>query len=267
MIPMWANKLVCPVTKLPLKPEDGLLRCTDGERCYPLTDGIPTFLTPAERGHWDSYNFTVDSAPRPALPYYDRFTEDWRTMVDLGSGDGTMSAGSAHRVADIYCVNPGITALRVLQKRGLTNMHPVNAFGENLPFPDNFFDGAFNIFVIEHIADPEPVLLEIRRVLKPGGQLVIATDTPIFYQYLRPLLEWRQIGWVKGWRKWKPNDPTHINMMSPKKLRTWLKRTGFEIVEEDLHYFSRKLCRWFNWLPTELYETLLTTMSVFVGKK
>lgn len=42
-----------------------------------------------------------------------------------------------------------------------------------LPFPDNSFDGAFSIWVLEHIEQPEHMLSEIRRVLKPGGSVFI----------------------------------------------------------------------------------------------
>ena len=42
-----------------------------------------------------------------------------------------------------------------------------------LPFPDNSFDGLWTIWVIEHIEQPEAMLDEIRRVLKPGGSAFI----------------------------------------------------------------------------------------------
>ncbi len=141
-----------------------------------------------------------------------------------------MSAGSADKVEHIYCVDPSYTALRVLQKRGLANLYPVNAFGEALPFHDAFFDGAFNVFVIEHTRNPLPMLGEIRRVLKPSGRLVIATDTKYFRKYLRPVLEWLRHG------KANPDDPTHVNLMVPNKLRWYVHRARFEIVKEHVHF-------------------------------
>jgi ubiquinone/menaquinone biosynthesis C-methylase UbiE len=188
-------------------------------------------------------------------------------MLDLGCGDGTMSASSAHKVKHIYCLNPGYTALEVLQKRGLSNMYPVNALGERMPFRDEFFDGVFNIFVIEHLQNPTLMLHEVRRVLKRDGKLVIATDTAFYYKYLRPLREWGKIGWRKGWRKWKPNDPTHINMMAPSSLRRLLNKSGFEILEEHIHFFTGRARRWLGWLPHSIWEAALSSMFVFVCRR
>jgi SAM-dependent methyltransferase len=42
-----------------------------------------------------------------------------------------------------------------------------------LPFPDNSFDGVWTVWVLEHISEPERALMEMRRVLKPGGVLFL----------------------------------------------------------------------------------------------
>jgi SAM-dependent methyltransferase len=42
-----------------------------------------------------------------------------------------------------------------------------------LPFPDNSFDGAFSVWVLEHIERPEAMLAELRRVIRPGGSLFL----------------------------------------------------------------------------------------------
>jgi SAM-dependent methyltransferase len=49
-----------------------------------------------------------------------------------------------------------------------------------LPFPDNTFDAAFALEVLEHIPTPEVAVRELARVLKPGGRLVVST--PFFFE-------------------------------------------------------------------------------------
>ncbi|MFJ9513605.1 methyltransferase domain-containing protein [Streptomyces sp. NPDC101754] len=43
----------------------------------------------------------------------------------------------------------------------------------SLPFPDDTFDHVFVSFVLEHQTDPQDVLTELRRVLRPGGSLTV----------------------------------------------------------------------------------------------
>ena len=42
-----------------------------------------------------------------------------------------------------------------------------------LPFPDNTFDAIWTVWGLEHIPEPEKTMREMRRVLKPGGLLVL----------------------------------------------------------------------------------------------
>lgn len=45
-----------------------------------------------------------------------------------------------------------------------------------LPFPDGSFDGIYCISVLEHTANRAEIVREFRRVLRPGGQLVVTFD-------------------------------------------------------------------------------------------
>jgi SAM-dependent methyltransferase len=42
-----------------------------------------------------------------------------------------------------------------------------------MPFHDNEFDAAWTIWVLEHVPDPESALREMRRVVKPGGVILL----------------------------------------------------------------------------------------------
>ena len=45
--------------------------------------------------------------------------------------------------------------------------------GKKLPFPDNHFDSVFSTEVFEHIFNLEEILLEVKRVMKPGGKILV----------------------------------------------------------------------------------------------
>lgn len=56
---------------------------------------------------------------------------------------------------------------------GITNIVPTQADAQALPYPDASFDAAYLTLVLGEIPDQERALGELRRVLKPGGRLVV----------------------------------------------------------------------------------------------
>lgn len=88
------------------------------------------------------------------------------TVLDIGCGIGDM-VGHRPRTIGVD-VNP--KAVAFCQSRGLRVqlMH-----ADRLPFMDCEFDGAILDNVLEHLERPEPLLAEVRRVLKVRGRFVV----------------------------------------------------------------------------------------------
>lgn len=55
----------------------------------------------------------------------------------------------------------------------------VCGLGEALPFPAESFDLVIGLWVLEHLAQPERALGEIRRVLAPGGYFIFLTPNAL----------------------------------------------------------------------------------------
>jgi SAM-dependent methyltransferase len=63
--------------------------------------------------------------------------------------------------------------MRRAGREGLTNVVPRQGDAQRLPYPDATFDAAYLISVLGEIPDAPAALRELRRVLKPGGRLLV----------------------------------------------------------------------------------------------
>lgn len=91
-----------------------------------------------------------------------------------------------------------------------------------IPFRDACFDAVYSMGTIEHFDETEAALVEIFRVLKPGGRAVIGVPNR-WDPFLRPLLVvilYRLGLYGYGFEK----------SYSPRKLRRMLERAGFTVI-------------------------------------
>ena len=97
-------------------------------------------------------------------------------IVDVGCGDGAATALAAqaspeHRMLGL---DWSADALRHARARGLTLIR-AEAEPAGLPIASGRADVVVMSELIEHLIDPDSVLEEVRRVLKPGGTLLLST--------------------------------------------------------------------------------------------
>ena len=98
-----------------------------------------------------------------------------RRVLEVGCGAGVDLARFAKGGASVVGVDLASSAIELARanfaQQGLTGDFRV-ANGEALPFPDNSFDLVFAHGVVQYTADPQRLVDECRRVLKPGGEAV-----------------------------------------------------------------------------------------------
>jgi SAM-dependent methyltransferase len=98
-----------------------------------------------------------------------------RSVLEVGCGAGVDLARFAKGGAEVTGVDLAASAIDLaranFEQQGLKGLLQV-ADGECLPFPDNSFDLVYAHGVVQYTADPQRLVEECRRVLKPGGEAV-----------------------------------------------------------------------------------------------
>jgi ubiquinone/menaquinone biosynthesis C-methylase UbiE len=96
-------------------------------------------------------------------------------VLEIGAGTGWNL--SHYRAATrVVAVEPDASMAKRLPEKVVEASVPVEvvtARAEELPFPAASFDAVVSTFVLCSVADPPRALAELRRVLRPGGRLVL----------------------------------------------------------------------------------------------
>src|SRR6266702_5640433 len=105
-----------------------------------------------------------------------------RRVLDLGTGAGYGAHRLAEAATEVIGVDVSAEAVAFATAHyAAPGLRYQQGDARALPFPDARFDLVVCFEVIEHLAEQEQVLREVRRVLAPGGILIISTPNRRYY--------------------------------------------------------------------------------------
>jgi ubiquinone/menaquinone biosynthesis C-methylase UbiE len=113
-------------------------------------------------------------------------------VLDAGCGPGNLVPEFARRYGRVFAMDmsPRMLAIAGSNAASFDNVEYQVGSIESLPFADNSFDLVCSAGVIEYLPDCWPAVTELRRVLRPGGLLILPTTNALApAHWLRRLLE------------------------------------------------------------------------------
>ena len=182
-------------------------------------------------------------------------------VLEIGTGTGVHARWLLDSCDVQYVgvdLSPGM--LNMARKRLGRAAQLVAAPGEVLPFASDSFDGAFCSGTLHHAADKAETIVEMARVTRPGGRVVLSEPNPV-----NPLN-------LKAWLL-HPEERGDLDIR-PGRLRDWFARAGLRLVHAEFFNFTpakpQCLASWFGRADAVLARVPVVrrigSMILFVGE-
>lgn len=213
-----------------------------------------------------SYQYAIDySLALPKL--YKRFARHLNLLnkyhlkgklldVGCGTGDFLRYIKSVPNSFSVYGIEPSEILRRAASKN--TNTKIKNGRLNHIPYKNNYFDVITCYDVLEHDQELKKNVLELRRVLKPGGILLI--QAPNYNSFMAQITG-------NKWDWWC--IPDHVLHFSPLFLANYLRSNGFVVLNshtyEDQEDFLSNIRGVYarNYLTKLLYIVFIPFLLIF----
>lgn len=150
------------------------------------------------------------------------FVGDSSRIIDIGCGEGILLEKLVKRFPDRQVIGVDLSKenIEICKRHNLPVVYD-NIF--DLKFADNSFDCCIFMEVIEHLTKPEKAILEIHRILKNDGKLILIFPNDVFFKMARILtLKFKEAYYECG----------HVKQWKPREMKRFLAGYGFDVIKQ-----------------------------------
>ena len=195
---------------------------------------------------WDEYSLLnlLKTTVNPwRVPYFTRILKSQgviavepgalkTNLLDVGCGGGLLAEEFAAMNLSVSGIDPSEQSLHTARAHALEQGLEIDyqaGFGDKLPFPDASFTVVSCCDVLEHIVDWPKTIMEISRVLKPGGIFLFDTINRTAYSWLVNIFIAQELPATR----FMPKNMHVWNMfITPRELTQVMQRQG--LIRRDL---------------------------------
>jgi ubiquinone/menaquinone biosynthesis C-methylase UbiE len=199
---------------------------------------------------YESHDPTIGKRLRKILSYVD-FSK--KTILDVAGGVGYIGE-TVKDMGGVY-INLDISTGMLSLAKNKLSLHKgdhllILSDVHKIPLQNNKVDIALMSEVLEHLENPERVLHEVNRVLKPEGIIIVTNPNPF----------WAPIQFVAEKVKYKSPEGPHKYIYHKQLIRS-IESEGFSIFAVDIDFMpsDRKIWRLFE---EKLKDTVLNNFAL-----
>lgn len=144
-------------------------------------------------------------------------------VLDLGCGEGG-AAGPLRAAGATWITGVELHAPSARRARAVLDEVVTGRVEGSLGRVTAPFDTILAYDLLEHLADPEPLLAGLPAVAAPGARLHVSVPNARHWSLARDLL----LRGTFGYAEWGHRDATHLRWFTRRDLEALLRRTGWE---------------------------------------
>jgi 2-polyprenyl-3-methyl-5-hydroxy-6-metoxy-1,4-benzoquinol methylase len=175
-----------------------------------------------------------------------------RKILDIGCGDGRLARAIRANCPDVVIHGCDLSTVALARSEGLDRQYSIDLNCEVLPEPDECFDLVIASEVIEHLIQPDRVLVGLTRVLRQGGHVLLTVPNVAFWKF--------RVQALRGHVPSVTADDRHLHSFNASLLEQLVGKAGLQVV------WLTGLRQRFNRL-NQLHFKLLSDTLLIVGRK
>jgi len=192
-------------------------------------------------------------------------------ILDVGCATGYLGASAKKNGNSVYGIEISEIAIEKAREV-LDGVVEGNIEEMEIPYPEEYFDIIICSDVLEHLFDPQEVLLKLRRHLKKSGKLMISVPNVAHYS-----IRWMLMKGNWEYKAFGLMDYGHLRFFTKKTMSHLLEASGYRIKEispyislplpinvidgKFLNRSLRKICT-----NSQLFDTFFTQTFLFIAE-